>query len=111
VQALHAGIEAARTFLPSSVEHPHLVLCAVDSEQRLLAAADRLFRRSIRHIIFREPDRANEATALATEPLPAWRRGILAPYRCLNEVDFLNPANRAQEPGGPAAVGPEGGVS
>jgi hypothetical protein len=90
VQAAHAAIEAARTFLSPTQPHPHLVLCRVASEHTLLAAADRLERSSIRFALFREPDRNNEATALATEPLCSERRRVLARYPCLTRSDLLS---------------------
>jgi hypothetical protein len=65
-----------------------LVLCGVRSAERLLAAADYLFRRSVRHALFREPDRENEPTALATEPLAGERRRLLDQFRCLAARDF-----------------------
>ncbi len=89
VQAAHAAIEASRQFLPPDAEHPHLVLCGVPSERRLLAAADRLFHHRIRFALFREPDRAAEATALATEPLAGDRRRPLERWRCLRLEDLL----------------------
>jgi hypothetical protein len=89
VQAAHAAIEASRQFLLANSEHPNLVLCGVGSEVRLLAAADHLFRNGVRHALFREPDRANEATALATEPLSGERRHALDRFRCLHQEDFL----------------------
>jgi hypothetical protein len=99
VQALHAVIEAARQFLPPDSEHPYLVLCGIASEERLLAAADHLFRWSVRHSLFREPDRAHEATALATEPLRGERRRVLDRFRCLRRMDFLASPVSEQEPG------------
>jgi hypothetical protein len=89
VQAVHAAVEAARHFLPPEQTHPHLVLCRVSSERDLLAAADRLDSLGIRFQLFREPDRAQEATALATEPLGVERRAFLARYPCLTRADFL----------------------
>jgi hypothetical protein len=88
VQAVHAAIEASRQFLTPNCEHPHIVLCGIASEQRLLAAADRLFRRGIRLSLFREPDRGNEATALATEPLSGDPRRELDRFQCLRADDF-----------------------
>ena len=90
MQAAHAAIEAARSFLPAEHPHPHLVLCAVSRERDLLAAADRLERAGVRFALFREPDRDNEATALATEPLGAERRALLARYPCLTRSDLLS---------------------
>jgi hypothetical protein len=54
-----------------------------------LAAADHLFRNDVRHALFREPDRGNEPTALATEPLSGDRRRPMARFRCLGPEDFL----------------------
>jgi hypothetical protein len=83
-------MEASRSFLPQEQSHPHLVLCRVASERELLAAADRLERAGVRFALFREPDRNNEATALATEPLFPERRGLLARYPCLTRSDLLS---------------------
>jgi hypothetical protein len=113
VQAIHAAIEAARHFLLPDQPHPHLVLCRVNAERDLLLAADRLERRGIRFQLFREPDRSNEATALATEPLRDDRRAALARYPCLSRSDLLakdanaeprGPATRAADSGGCSEV-------
>jgi hypothetical protein len=113
VQAVHAAIEAARRFLPPDHPHPHLVLCRVSSERDLLSAADRLDRLGVRFQIFREPDRAGEATALATEPLGPECRGPLARYPCLTRSDLLAAPETEPGPRGPAPrpVGPSGILS
>lgn len=100
VQAIHAALEA-RHFVTHDGPHPHLVLCGVASEQRLLAAADYLCRRGIRCSLFREPDRENEATALATEPLGDSRRRAMRRFRCLVREDFLAAHAFEQTPGRP----------
>ena len=82
-------MQAAQHFLPADAAAPNLVLCRVVDEQRLLAAADRLFRQGIHFTLFREPDRGAEATALATQPLDGDRRPALARYRCLTRDDLL----------------------
>jgi hypothetical protein len=89
VQAIHAAIEATRQFLPTAKDHPHLVLCGVADQRDLLAAADHLFRKDIRFCLFREPDRDNEATALATEPIADDRRRCLDRFRCLSVENFV----------------------
>jgi hypothetical protein len=94
-------LEASRQFLPVDAEHPHLVLCGVASEERLLSAADHLFRCDIRYALFREPDRAGEATALATEPLHDERRRLLERFRCLRREDFLAAPALERGPSGP----------
>jgi hypothetical protein len=112
VQAVHAAVEAARHFLPPGRAHPHLVLCRVASERELLLAADRLERLDIRFQLFREPDRADEATALATEPLGPDRRAALARYPCLTHTDLLSANPIQPEPRGSAPrAGPSGRFS
>jgi hypothetical protein len=101
VQSVHAALEASRQLLPPDSEHPHVVLCGVASEARLLAAADHLFRQSVRFTLFREPDRAGEATALATEALQGERRRSLNRFRCLAPEDFLSFHAPEQGPNGP----------
>ncbi|MCI0639056.1 MAG: hypothetical protein L0Y72_20615 [Gemmataceae bacterium] len=97
---MHAAMEASRQFLSTDSDHPHLVLCGVASEVRLLAAADHLHRHDIRSALFREPDRANEVTALATEPLTAEKRRFLHRFRCLSRQDFLVVPDLKHEPRG-----------
>jgi hypothetical protein len=84
------------------------VLCRVASERELLASADRLERAGIRFALFREPDRDNEATALATEPLQSDRRAVLARYPCLTRSDLLS-APEAQSVSAPRE-GPSGAL-
>lgn len=99
---MHAALEARR-FLSSS-EHPHLVLCGVPSQERLLAAADFLFCRDVRHALFREPDLGGQATALATEPLRGERREVMQRFRCLQSSDFLGRRAKLRAVDTPAAA-------
>jgi hypothetical protein len=69
VQACHAAIEATRKFLSAGDAHPHLVLCGVSDETTLEREQGRLEAYGVRTVSFREPDRNNELTAVATEPL------------------------------------------
>ena len=87
VQACHAAIDASRHFLSLDSDHPHLVLCSIASEERLLAAADHLFLADIRFQLFREHDLNIEDTELATEPLRGEVRRKLERYRCLKAAD------------------------
>lgn len=78
VQSAHAVIEMTRNgFIHPDSEHPSLVLCSEPSEQSLMDLSDMLSRACIRHIVFREPDRSNEVTAIATEPLNKGQRKLL----------------------------------
>lgn len=89
MQAIHAAVDACRQFQAVDSQHPHLVLCSVASQERLLLAADHLFKLNVRCTLFREPDRADEVTALATEPVCGQRRRGLERYHCLRREDFL----------------------
>ena len=70
VQAIHAALKAGRAgLIARGGEHPHVVLCHVDSIAALLRASDQLKGAEIRHQVFCEPYLACAPTALATEPV------------------------------------------
>jgi hypothetical protein len=70
VQAIHAALEAGRAgLIASNAEHPHVVLCHVESIHALLRASDQLKQAEILHQLFHEPDLDGAPTALATEPV------------------------------------------
>lgn len=71
--------------LISDSEHPHLVLCGVRSESELLKISARLKSHNIQFRVFQEPDRNNEYTSIATEPISGNRRNIFKRYQCLKE--------------------------
>jgi len=84
VQACHAAIEAARhSLIPTSDEHPHLVLCGISSELALAGVVARLSRLAIDHRVFREPDLGGQLTAACTQPLRGDRRRPMRRYACL----------------------------
>jgi hypothetical protein len=87
VQACHAAIEAAR-LLPQQLAHPHLVVIGIPDERQLCRCLEHLRRVGIAHRPFHEPDRGNELTALATEPVFGQRRRLLRRYRCLGQSGF-----------------------
>lgn len=68
VQAGHALIETQRNF-PYEGEHPYLIMIGVKTEKKLLEALDFLQNHGILGAAFKEPDRDNELTAIATKPL------------------------------------------
>jgi hypothetical protein len=84
VQACHACLEASRAFLSSEQDHPFLIVCGVPDERRLGRCRDRLERAGVRFRAFFEPDRGDQLTALATEPLRGPRRAFFRDYRLLN---------------------------
>lgn len=67
VQSGHALLEMSRE-IKSDFIHPHFVMCSVANEAKLYRAMDRLEKRGVKCIPFREPDRGNELTAFATTP-------------------------------------------
>jgi hypothetical protein len=85
VQACHASIEAARSFLPSGAAHPFIIVCGVPDEPALFRCLDRVARLGVRHRAFREPDIGNQLTALATEPVFGARRRCFRKYRLLGQ--------------------------
>ena len=92
VQAAHAALEAGRRFLakpsepnPDEVDaqHPHLVVCGVANEVKLLSAASYLNKSDIPFVLFRESDLNNQATALATAPIVGQWRETMNRYHLL----------------------------
>jgi len=83
VQASHACIEATKAFLDPDLEHPHLVVVGVNDEHRLFKCANKLERAGVKFKMFLEPDRNDEYTALATEPVFGETRTIFRNYTLL----------------------------
>jgi hypothetical protein len=83
VQACHAAMEAARAFLPPSLEHPSLVICGIRDGPRLLQCLARLEAAGIRHRAFYEPDLNHQLTAVATEPVAGSQRELFRRYSLL----------------------------
>ena len=86
VQSCHAAIEASLAFGDSQAEHPHICLCGVKNEASLISGANYLDSHGISFCAWYEPDRNNELTALATEPLSGDRRSSLRKFQCLKEA-------------------------
>lgn len=86
VQSSHACIEAAKAFLGNELDHPHLIVLGVKGEQQLYNSARKLDKAGIQYRIFTEPDRDNEATAIATEPIFGEQRRLFRTYRCLGDT-------------------------
>ena len=83
VQSCHAAIEAS-CFIEEHLDHPHLVVCGVKGEINLHKVAKKLEDNSIRYRGFIEPDRNNELTSIATEPVFGKQRQFFKRYRCLD---------------------------
>ena len=68
IQAGHAAIKLVQNASPGQLEgwDNTLVYLGVESEAKLLLWADKLKRKGIKYVEFREPDMDNELTAIAT---------------------------------------------
>lgn len=83
VQAAHAAIESGRKYLNPGDEHPSVIMCSVKSEAKLLKCADEFAAQGIDHVIFKEPDIGNKATALASRPLVGKERQAFSRFQLL----------------------------
>jgi hypothetical protein len=105
VQACHACIEVARSLPPPFVDrHPCLVLCGVQSEQKLQRILARLERLGLGCRPFLEPDLGNSLTAIATHPVRGPQRRWFRRYQCLNTGSPANSASLSNTRGGPSAT-------
>lgn len=82
VQACHAVIEAS-SLISDDLDHPHLVCLGIRNEEHLQKALNRLQKEGVTCRPFIEPDRGNELTAFATEPIFEDRRPLFRRYNCL----------------------------
>jgi len=85
VQAIHAAIELARSSLSSAEEHPHVVLCGLNSELQLFNALQKLQKAGIPHKPFFEADRDDELTAVAAGPVSGEDRRHFRRYHLLQD--------------------------
>jgi hypothetical protein len=83
VQAIHAAHDAGRFFCTPTDPVPSVVVCQTPDESTLRHEAERLEARGVRVAVFTEPDRGNEATALATEPLGQDARRMFRKWKLL----------------------------
>ena len=86
VQVGHALIEAQKKFFYEG-EHPYIVVFGLKTEKSLKNVLDFLQNRGIMSVGFREPDRNNELTAIATQALPKTEetKRIFKKYQLLKE--------------------------
>lgn len=85
LEAGQQGVQAAHALREFVDRHPevdqtwyrssnHLAFLAVPDERALKRLEHEAMKRGVRYASFREPDRADELTAVALEPSPAARR-------------------------------------
>ena len=80
-QGAHAAHEAGIHFGDKTAPISFIVICSVQSEDELLRAQYDIQKRGIKTVLFTEPDIDNQATALATEPIPKTKRNGLSKYQ------------------------------
>ena len=80
VQAAHAAHESGLRS-PIADDPLSLVLCQAKDELEIEIERQRLVRWNIPHVLFREPDIENQATALATLPINAMQRKLLSSWQ------------------------------
>lgn len=83
VQSGHAILEACKNFNYQDYEHPSIIILHVKNENKLYQASQYCLKNQIKHVCFYEPDRGNELTAFATEPIFDDRRHLFRRYNCL----------------------------
>lgn len=84
VQACHAAIESSRKYLNDGDEHPSVILCSIKSEGKLLAYSQKFNDQGVEHVVFREPDIGDQATALASRPLIGKDRQAFSKFQLLS---------------------------
>jgi D-alanine-D-alanine ligase-like ATP-grasp enzyme len=82
VQSVHAAIEATRAFVKNGQEHPSVIILEVKSEEKLKKVMEELDGK-VNYVIFRESDRDNEITALATEPIYGETRKLFKRFQLI----------------------------
>ncbi len=69
-------------FLPSHLDHPNLVVVGIDNEAKLHRTLQKILEQGVRCVPFIEPDRDDEMTAFATEPIFSDRRHLFRRFNC-----------------------------
>lgn len=83
VQSCHAVAESARFFIPTTMEHPHFVVCGVKNEAAIRKAHHQIQNQGIRCRAFFEADLDNQMTAFATEPIYDAQRRVFRNFQLL----------------------------
>jgi hypothetical protein len=90
VQAAHAAIEVARSSIPDSLEHPHLVICGVKSESQLARSLDTIRDSGIQCLEWREADLNDSLTAIGTFPVFGDDRRIFKRFNLIKLPESKN---------------------
>ena len=78
----------ASSLVDNSFDHPHLVVCGVRNEEKLMKAMMHLESQGVVCRPFREPDLENSLTSFATEPIQQDRRHLFRRFNCLTASDL-----------------------
>lgn len=86
VQSCHACIEASKAFnLEELDEHPSVIILDIKTEAKLNNVKNYLDSVGIKFVSFHEPDRDNELTSIATEPIFGDKRRYFKKYQLIKE--------------------------
>lgn len=85
VQASHAAFEAGQKAGPAGDETPYIAVCQTATEATLLEEVAMLEKHGIPHVLFREADLGEQATALCTLLLNPEQRALLSSWKTWKE--------------------------
>jgi len=84
VQSCHAAIECSSVFsLKDLPRHPAVIILGIKNECKLRRVCNYLVENNIQYVGFQEPDRDDELTAVATQPITGSDRDIFKKYQLL----------------------------
>lgn len=90
VQSCHACIESAKAFhLEELDDHPSVIILDIKTEAKLNNVKNYLSSVGVKFVSFHEPDRDNELTSIATEPIFEDRRRLFKKFQLLKERQVI----------------------
>lgn len=86
MQSCHACIESAKAFrLEELDDHPSVIILDIKTEAKLNNVKNYLDSIGVKFVSFHEPDRDNELTSIATEPIFEDRRRFFKKFQLIKE--------------------------
>jgi len=85
VQGAHAALESGLHLGDDKTRVNHLVALQVKNEEQLRNVHERLRMCGVESVLFEEPDRGNEATALCSGPVEGDARKLFSRYNLWQE--------------------------
>ncbi len=90
VQSCHACIESAKAFhLEELDDHPSVIILDIKTEAKLNNVKNYLSSVGVKFVSFHEPDRDNELTSIATEPIFENRRRLFKKFQLIKERQVI----------------------